>query len=462
MMSQPVQLDFESTYVLLESHGIPILGRVAGGLGSIKQAAREIGFPVVLKALSQNIVHKTDLGAVQLNLRNEAELEAAHAAMAAGLAKAGYQADEGFLVQKMADPGYEMLIGAKQDPVFGSVTMVGHGGKYVELFKDVAPGIGVLAEGNITRMLDRTMAGRILSGYRGVQLDKQAVIQLTIKVSKLMAENPHIHELDLNPVIVYEKGFAIVDARVIQGDPFPRPRDGGLSPAKIKSLNSIFNLKSVAIVGASRTGTMGGIILKNCRKIPRVYPINPKLDRVQGYQCYPNLSALPEAPDVAVFAVNPDATVAGFEELCKLGGKGAIIFTDGFSEVGRKDLEKRLVNLSQDYGVSYIGPNCMGVIDNHSGLNTMFIAEHRTGIPEQPGGIGIISQSGGIGLELLEMFKAGGLKIGKWVSCGNASSVGVTEILHNMGEDPNISIIGIYLEGGFRRAQTHGDRPGGL
>ncbi len=440
-------MDFEDSRKLLDSYGIPILGRVVDSLEGVLRTAQDIGYPVVMKAQSQNIVHKTDLGAVRLNLRDPEELAAAYEEMLSRLEQAGHAEVDEFLVQKMADPGYEMLIGAKQDQVFGSVTMVGHGGKYVELFKDVAPGIGLLARGNVRRMLGRTMAGRILNGYRGTYLDQEAVIDLTIKVSRLMVENPQIHEIDLNPVIVYEDGFAIVDARVIKGDASPHPVASGLSEEKIQSLRNLFGLKSVAIVGASRTGTMGGIILKNCSRIPKVFPINPKMESVQGYRCYPDFASLPETPDVAVFAVNPDATVAGFEDFCKMGGKGAIIFTDGFSEVGREDLENRLVALSKQYKVSYIGPNCMGVIDKHSGLNTMFIAEHRTDTPAEAGGVGIISQSGGVGLELLEMFKAGGLKIGKWVSCGNASSVGVPEILHNMGQDPNIKIIGIYLEG---------------
>ena len=447
-MSDSAQLDFEQGRKLLQSYGIEILGRVVNELEELKEAASGIGYPVVLKAQSKNIVHKTDLGAVRLGLGNEDELLAALDEMSASLQKAGHGRIDGWLVQKMVKPGYEVLIGAKQDPVFGSITMVGQGGKYVELFKDVAPGIGVLERENVLRMLKRTKAGLVLKGYRGDTLDCEAVIDLTIKVSRLMTENPQIHEIDLNPVIVYEKGFAVVDARVIAGDPVARPDKGEVAPWKIKSLERIFDPESVAVVGASRTGTMGGIILKNCSlRIPKVFPINPKQDKLQGYKCYPDFASLPEAPDVAVFAVNPEATVAGFEAFCKKGGKGAIIISDGFSEVGRKDLEERLAGISEEYEVAYLGPNCMGAIDNHSGLNTMFIAEHRTAIPAEAGGIGIITQSGGVGLELLEMFKAGGVKIGKWVSCGNASSVGVAELMHNMARDPNITIIGIYLEG---------------
>ena len=447
-MSYPVQLDFEQSRTLLESYGITILGRVVQDADALKAAAAEIGYPVVLKAQSESIVHKSDLGAVRLDLANEDELLAAWEEMSANLQKAGHGDIDGWLVQKMVGPGYEVLIGAKQDPVFGPLTMVGQGGKYVELFKDVAPGIGVLDRENVEKMLGRTKAGRILNGYRGDKFDCNAVIDLTINISRLMADNPQIHEIDLNPVIAYEKGFAIVDARVIAGEPVARPHTDGVAKWKTESLERLFNPRSVAVVGASRTGTMGGVILKNCsRRIAKIFPINPKQKTLQGFKCYPDFASLPDAPDVAVFAVNPEATVAGFEEFCKRGGKGAIIVSDGFSEAGRNDLESRLAALSEQYRVAYVGPNCMGVIDNHSGINTMFIPEHRTAIPAEAGGIGIISQSGGVGLELLEMFKAGGLKIGKWVSCGNASSVSVPELLYNMAQDPNITIIGIYLEG---------------
>ena len=446
-MTEPFQLDFESSRALLESYQIPVLGRVVQTPDEAVAAAESIGFPVVIKALSKKIVHKTDLGAVVLGLKTAERLRLAYFQMIDRLARAGFPELDGVLVQKMVDPGFELLIGAKQDPCFGPVTMVGTGGKYVELFKDVSPGIGVLEPDDVMRMLDDTKAGCIINGFRQTFLDRQAVIDLCTAVSRLMDQHPEIHEIDLNPVMVYEKGFAIVDVRVIQGGPVTYTRHSDLSPAIMESLDNIFNLKSVAIVGASRTGSIGGIILKNCRRIPKVYPVNPKMDVVQGLKSYPDLTSLPEVPDVAIFAVNPERTVAGFEEFCKMGGKGAIIVTDGFAESGRRDLESRLAGLSREYGVAYIGPNCLGALDNFSGLSTLFIPAHRTSTITEPNGIGVISQSGGIGLELLEMLDADGLKIGKWVSCGNSSSVGAPEILDHMGRDDRIEMIAIYLEG---------------
>ena len=446
-MDQNSQLDFKSASQLLESYGIKPSGAIVPDLDQAMELAEQVGYPVVIKAQSEKIIHKTDLGAVRLNIRNPEELTREYEAMMARLKKNGLDDLDGILVQPMARPGFELLIGAKQDPVFGPVTMVGSGGKYVELLKDVSPGLGLLEAGEVEEMLAETQAGEIINGYRGEPLDKPMVIDLVVKISKLMYDHPEILELDLNPVIVHEQGCQLVDVRIIRGQGTPKPAPSNLSPKIMESLDTIFNLKSVALVGASRTGTMGGIILKNLMRIPKVYPINPKADRLQGLKCYPSLADLPEIPDVVVYAVNPVATVDSFEEYCGMGGKGAIIFTDGFSEVGLKELEDRLVKASQEHGVAYLGPNCMGVMDNYSGLNTMFIAEHRTGYINEPGGIGVISQSGGVGVELMEMFKAGSLKLGKWVSCGNASSVGVPEILDHMGRDENIKIIAIYLEG---------------
>ncbi|MBU1949609.1 MAG: acetate--CoA ligase family protein, partial [Candidatus Eisenbacteria bacterium] len=334
-----------------------------------------------------------------------------------------------------------------QDPVFGPVAMVGHGGRFVELWRDTAPGVGVLSREDVERMLSKTKAGKVLDGFRGPALDRKAVVDLVIKVSRMMDKRPDINELDLNPVIVYEKGIALVDARVIVGDPVTHPRATDLSYERMKSLESIFAPHSVAVVGASRPGSIGGIILKNSRRIPNLYPINPHRESLLGLKCYPSIAKLPKTPDLGVFALAPETTVATFKEFCECGGRGAIIISDGFAESGHKDLEQKLVRIAQKHQVVYIGPNCLGVIDNHSGLNTLFIPERRTAMQTKPSGLGVISQSGGIGLELMEMLDGDNLSVGKWVSIGNSSGVSVGELLAHMGNDPDINVIAIYLEG---------------
>ena len=440
-------LNFDQSATLLSKYGILPSGKQIYCLEDALKTAEDIGYPVVIKAICEKIIHKSDQGAVRLNLKNSDDVTSAVKSIKKLMGRFSREKKEGLLVQKMVDKGFELLVGARQDPGFGPITMVGIGGIFVELFSDAAPGIGVLTRRDVERMLTKTRAGKVLDGFRGQVYDREAIIDLTISVSRLMAQNPDICELDLNPVIVYENGYAIVDTRLIRSPDFVVPSYQRISDWKRKSMDAIFNAESVAVVGASRPGTQGGVILKNCMKIKKLYPVHPKLKTIHGLTCYQNLDDLPEVPDICVFAVNSEKTVLIFEQFCKLGGKGAIIFSDGFAEIGRFDLKEKLIHLSQTYNVAFIGPNCMGVIDNFSGLNTNYIPVQRS-VPITPSNcVGVISQSGGIGLELLEMLGADRQNLGKWVSIGNAAVCGVPEILSHMGDDPRIKMIAIYLEG---------------
>ena len=442
------QISFAEAKKLLEKYNIKVSGEIcSNNIDDLSKAAERVGYPVVLKTNSEKIVHKSDIGAVILNIENREELENAVKKINENIKKAGFEKQEEFLLQKMAKPGFEILVGAHQDPVFGPLIIAGSGGKYVELLKDSAPAIGHLTEEDVTEMLSLTKAGKIIDGFRGEPLDKKVIISIAINISRLMAENKDILEIDLNPIVLYKDGFSLVDARVIKGNPVFIEAAPGIPEKRKISLNKILNPESVAIIGASRPGKIGGIVFKNCLRIKKLYPINPNLEYIQGVKCYKTLRDLPEPPDVCIFLIPAESTVYEFEEFCKIGGKGAIIISDGFAEVGRKDLDDKLFELSRKYGVAYIGPNCLGVINNFTGLNSFFIPEHRTSIIEKPNGIGIISQSGGIGMEIIEMMKTDNMRLGKLVSIGNASGVGLAEILDNMGEDPDISVIGIYLEG---------------
>ncbi|WDP90630.1 MAG: acetate--CoA ligase family protein [Desulfobacter sp.] len=441
------QLNFKESAELLSQYHIRSAGKEVYSISDALGAAWEMGYPAVVKPVSKKIIHKSDEGTVFLNLKSPEEVEAACRKLENKMGGFSERDREGLLVQKMVDKGFELLVGAKQDPGFGAITMIGIGGIFVELFSDAAMGIGVLSAGEVERMLKNTRAGRVLDGFRGQNYDKAAVIDLAVNVSRLMAQHPDISELDLNPVIVYEKGYAVVDARLIRDPEHERPLSEAVAGWKQKSVDAIFNAESVAVIGASRPGTQGGVILKNCMGIKKLYPVHPKLKTIHGLTCYPSLQDLPEVPEVCVFAVSSERTVAIFEDFCRLGGKGAIIFSDGFAEMGRSDLEEKLTHLSETYKVAFIGPNCMGVIDNFSGLNTNYIPVQRSVPPTPSNCVGVISQSGGIGLELLEMFGADNQNLGKWVSIGNAASAGVPEILSHMGNDPRIKIIAIYLEG---------------
>jgi 3-hydroxypropionyl-CoA synthetase (ADP-forming) len=441
------QADFATTKTILEAAGIPVVGQAVATQDQAISVANAIGYPIVMKLISADIIHKTDAGVVKLDIENEQQAGQSYDEILANAMKAGATQIDGVLVQQQAKPGFELLVGARQDPVFGPVTMVGSGGRYVELLKDVSPGVGVLCIEDVDRMLSATKAGRIVDGYRGPRLDRAGAIDLAIKVSKLMAARPEVRELDLNPVILYESGFAVVDARMILGEPVVHPRAEDLSQKRLASLRAMFEARSVAVVGASRPGSIGGIILKNSSRLGKLYPVNPKRESLMGLKCYPDIKSIPEVPDVAVFAVSPPATIAGFKEFCQCGGKAALIVSDGYAEIGRPDLEQQLKAVADLHGVVYVGPNGLGVFDNFTGFNTLFLPLLRSNLPTKPGPLGVISQSGGLGLELLEMAAADNLRIGKWVSVGNASGISIPELLAHMGDDPRIKVVALYLEG---------------
>jgi acetate---CoA ligase (ADP-forming) len=199
----------DETYTLLANYGLPIANyALVSSLQDGLAAAHNIGYPVALKIATTGIVHKTEKGGVRLNIENEVGLKRTFDEMNA----------EEYLIQKMIS-GHEFIVGAKQDHEFGPVILFGMGGILVELFRDTAVRFIPIDEAIAFDMLAEIRASAILDGYRGSKpLDKQAVAKCLVSVSTLMAEHPEIIQLDLNPLMVLERGRGcyIVDAKLEQ------------------------------------------------------------------------------------------------------------------------------------------------------------------------------------------------------------------------------------------------------
>jgi len=176
-------------------------------------AASEIGFPVVLKLMAEDVVHKSDTGAVKLNIKNKEEAEQAYD----DLMKIEAKSEKKISVQKMADePITELIIGMTTDPQFGPALMFGIGGILVELLEDVSFRIAPITEFDAKEMIHEIKGFPILDGYRGKpKADIDAIVDTLMKISDLVIKNEEIHEMDLNPVFIYEKGIVCVDARII-------------------------------------------------------------------------------------------------------------------------------------------------------------------------------------------------------------------------------------------------------
>ena len=191
--------------------------RVATSPGDAVQAAAAIGFPVVLKIVSPNIIHKTDVGGVKVGINDNKGVRAAYTEIINNVQKKRPDAKiRGVIVSEMALPAPEVIIGGLRDPQFGPAVMFGMGGVFVELFKDISFRISPLEECEALEMIGEVKGSAILKGFRNsTALDISALAQTILKVSEMMMSLLEIKEIDLNPILVYPKGVKAVDVRVI-------------------------------------------------------------------------------------------------------------------------------------------------------------------------------------------------------------------------------------------------------
>ena len=224
---EPVWLPPLEGYRLLECYGIPTLPtRFAANAHDAVEVAAELGYPLAMKLSSTTILHKSDVRGICLNLRSAREVRGAFLELEETLEGIGRRAEmDGVLLQPMAKSGLEAVLGVSYDPNFGPVMMVGLGGVYLELFRDVQFALHPVTDLDVQRMLERLKSHRIFAGYRGSPArDVKMLNETLLRLSQLVEENPHIRELDLNPVMLMEEGqgCVVVDARVrVAGiDPF--------------------------------------------------------------------------------------------------------------------------------------------------------------------------------------------------------------------------------------------------
>ncbi|MGD0449650.1 MAG: acetate--CoA ligase family protein [Candidatus Bathyarchaeia archaeon] len=199
-------------------YGIPVTKfKVASNQKEASKFADEIGYPVVLKIVSPDIIHKSDAGGVIVNLKTPDEVTSGYSKILENVKK--YKADAkivGVLVQEMAPNSTEVIVGAIKDPQFGQTIMFGLGGIFVEVLKDVNFRIAPLNDDDAREMITELKAYPLLKGFRNTPpADIEALVGILCSTSRLVMDNPEIKELDLNPVLAYQKGAKTVDARII-------------------------------------------------------------------------------------------------------------------------------------------------------------------------------------------------------------------------------------------------------
>jgi acyl-CoA synthetase (NDP forming) len=433
----------------LASAGLPVpLSAVAHDPGDALKKARSLGEPLVLKAFGPGIVHKTELGAVRLGL-TAATVETAVADMAGALAAAGVT-PQGFLLEQQGTAGLELLFGVIRHDSVGPVALVGLGGTLTEILDEVSARLLPLSRQDAEEMLGEFRGAAALAGARGAPaIDREALVAVLLSLAGpqgLAARlGSRLVELECNPVIASAQGALMADARlVLDGSPATahRAREMPAIP-----FDKLFAPRSIAVAGASlKHQSFGNRALAAYLSVgwqEGLWAIHPTAPSVEGVPARPSLADLPEGGVDYLQVALPAA--AAVELIRGEGTRAAVaqVVSGGFAEAGPdgRSLEAQLVNAAGHAGVRVLGPNCMGVYCP-AGRQT-----YLQGVSLEPGRIGVVSQSGGLGGDVINYGARRGLRFSKVVSIGNAADVTAGEILAHLAGDPLTEVIGLYLEG---------------
>ncbi|MEU5878319.1 acetate--CoA ligase family protein [Spirillospora sp. NPDC047279] len=418
----------------------------------LEAAAGGLAPPLVVKAYGPRLLHKSDAGAVRLNLGSPGVAAAAAAEMLFSLAGQDIVPD-GFLVEEQASPGVEVIIGAVADPAFGPVVLAGLGGVWTEVLHDTALRLAPITEADARAMLDELRGRALLDGFRGQPpVDRDALVKLLLAVGGpggiVETLGDRLVEFELNPVIASAGGAVAVDARLVGPDTLEAPAPAGPpeaaagAAATAEDFGRLFAPRGVAVVGAStRKPNFGNMFLGFYRAMGfegRLVAVHPTAPEIDGVPCVPSLAEAGDDVDYALVAVPakqcPDVVrqAAGIPYVQVMSG--------GFREMGAPELEDELLAAAREAGVRLLGPNCMGVYSPAGGQT--FIG----GEPGRPGRIAVVSQSGGLAGEVIKVGERRGLAFSKVATVGNSADVTPAELLAYLADDDGTSTIGLYLE----------------
>jgi acetyl coenzyme A synthetase (ADP forming)-like protein len=410
--------------------------------------AEDIGFPVVLKIVSPDILHKTEAGGVLVGLASAGDVSAGYETIVENASSYDANAEvTGVQVQQMLSEGTEVLIGAVTDPTFGPVVTFGIGGVLVEVMRDVTFRLAPTSRADALEMVDGIRAAEVLRGVRGrAGVDRYALAATIEAVSELVADFPEITEVDLNPVLASEEGAVAVDARFVVSFEPSDDRPPRYSREEIlRVMTSLMRPSAIAVVGASDSeGKIGNSVMRNLVDggfAGEIYPVNPKASEILGKKCYPDVAELPDGVDVAVFAI-PAKFVP--DTLAKVGDKGipaAVLIPSGFAETGETQLQRQLVESAREHGVRFIGPNIYGVYYTPARMSAAFTTPY-----DVEGPVALASQSGGIGMAILGFSRSTKLGVSAIVGLGNKADIDEDDLLTFFEQDDATNCVALHME----------------
>jgi acyl-CoA synthetase (NDP forming) len=427
---------------ILAHYGVPVIEDIVVTTSAAAiSSARQLGFPVVLKGMKENILHKTERGLVHLHLNDDAAVEAA--------AEHILTAAEGMqiLIQPQVMGHREFMAGMVRDPQFGPAILFGIGGILTEALSDVVFRLAPLTRQDAEDMIAAIRARSLLDAFRGERaIDREQLVRTLMGLSDIAMEAPGIAEIDINPLVADGHGsLTAVDALITLAhvvDQAPEP-----PPVPPPAIHQLFYPRSVAFIGASsQMGKWGHMLICNTLSggfAGEVYPVNPKGGIIAGRQAYRSVSEIPGDVDLAVVTIPAAAVIEMLPELSAKGIRGMALITSGFGETGAdgKRLEQTLVDAARDAGVYILGPNTMGICNPH-------INFFCTGaiVRPQAGSTAVVAQSGNMGTQLLAFAEKQGIGIRAFSGSGNEAMLTIEDYMEAFDVDERTRTVMLYIE----------------
>lgn len=429
---------------VLRLYGMPVVEEaVALTVEEAVTAADTIGYPVVLKGLGSELLHKSEMGLVFVNLNSP---ERVRQAVEEILARQDDRL-EGLLVQRHISARRELMAGMVRDPQFGPVVMFGLGGVLTEVLSDTTCRLLPLSAADALEMMGDIRASALLDAFRGeAAIDRMGMADLLVKLSELATAFPDISEIDLNPLLIGPEGsISVVDALItcrphhVSQHPFE-----AIAPADIRNL---FYPRQIAFVGASaQFGKWGHMLYANTVGggfKGDVYLVNPKGGKIAGRDVYRNVSEIPEEIDLAVVTIPAAHVRSLIPDFKRKGIRNMLLITSGFGETGGDGLglEKTLVKEAREAGILILGPNTMGICNPH-------IQFYCTGSPVRPkaGDTAVVAQSGNMGTQLLAFAEQQGIGIRGFAGSGNEAMLTIEDFLEGFERDELTRTVMLYVE----------------
>jgi acetyl coenzyme A synthetase (ADP forming)-like protein len=433
--------------LVCDAYSIPVPQEgVAKSASEAVKLASQMGFPVVMKIVSPEILHKTEAGGVLVGVKSASEVEQGFQTIMDNARRYDAKANlAGVQVQQMLKGGHEVIVGAVTDPSFGKLVAFGLGGILVEVLKDVTFRLAPLSQDEALGMLDSIEAKDVLKGVRGeAPVNREALALILSHVGALVSDFPEITELDLNPVFATPKGATVADVRIVIGEPLPakyRPSQTEI----VRSMNHIMKPDAVAVIGASNeAGKIGNSVMKNLINggyKGQIYPIHPKADEVMGYKAYKSVKDVPGNIDVAVFAIPAKLVAQALTEVGEKGIPGAVLIPSGFAETGNVEGQQEIQAIGRKYNVRLMGPNIYGFYYTWKDLCATFCTPY-----DFKGHTALSSQSGGIGMAIIGFSRSAKIGVSAIVGLGNKADLDEDDLLTFFEQDDNTHVIAMHCE----------------